>query len=107
MKNTSKNNLNKLTEKELRLAYIIWHKHYNFNSVEDRLLPYLNNSINSFSEKNHDAWLEKSRKALFLSAQTIANSLNISRAAYSQLESSEKNGTIILERLAKTADAGF
>ena len=94
-----------LTEKELRMAYIIWHKYYNFNYVDDEMHPYLNTDIKAASENKSKAWLEKTRKALFLSAQSVADALSITRPAYSQLELSEKNGTITLESLTKAAEA--
>lgn len=93
-----------LSEKELKTAFQLWKKNYNFNDVDDELTPYLNDNIKSHSEKN-GGWLAKTRKALFLSAQTISVNLNITRSAYSQLETSEENGTISLTSLAKAAAA--
>ena len=112
MKNSVKENIKKstqaptkeLTQEELKIAYIIWQKHYNFNFVDGDLGPFLKEKVKSLDKKNTN-WLANTRKAQFLSAQTVADKLNIGRSAYSQLEASEEKGTISLATLAKAAEA--
>lgn len=50
-------------------------------------------------------WLKRSRLALFLSTQTVADRLKVIRTAYSQYEQSEERGSITLASLAKAAEA--
>ena len=93
-----------LTKKELDFAYQIWQKNYQFSFVDEELAPFLKNEVLSFAE-NKPGWLSKTRKAQFLSAQTLADKLGVSRPAYSQMEASEEMGTISLLNLSRAAES--
>lgn len=93
-----------LTKKELDFAYHLWQKNFHFGFVDEELSPFLKNEILSFAE-NKSGWLSKTRKAQFLSAQSLADKLEVSRPAFSQLEASEEKGTISLLNLSKAAEA--
>lgn len=93
-----------LTKKELDFSYQIWQKNYQFGFVDKALAPLLDIEVPSFAE-NKFGWLAKSRKAQFLSAQTLADRLDVSRPAYSQLEASEELGTISLLNLSRAAES--
>ncbi len=93
-----------VTEKELKFAYHIWQKNYQFNFVDAEMSPFLQKEILSYSD-NQSGWLSNTRRALFLSAQSQAEKLTISRSAYSQLEASEEIGTISLLNLKRAAEA--
>ena len=93
-----------LTKKELDFAYQIWQKNYQFGFVDEEIAPFLRDEILAFAE-NKPGWLSKNRRAQFLSAQTLAEKLGISRPAYSQLEASEEMGTISLLNLKRAAES--
>lgn len=93
-----------LTKKELEFAFQIWQKNFQFGFVDEEMAPFLKNEILAFVE-NQPGWLSKNRRAQFLSAQTLAEKLSISRPAYSQLEASEETGTISLINLKRAADS--
>ena len=63
-----------VTEKELKFAYHIWQKNYQFNFVDAEMSPFLQKEILSYSD-NQSGWLSKTRRALFLSAQSQAERL--------------------------------
>lgn len=93
-----------LTKKEIDFAYQIWQKNYQFGFVDKELSPFLNIEVVSFAD-NKPGWLSKNRKAQFLSAQSLADKLGVSRPAYSQMEASEKMGTISLLNLSRAAES--
>lgn len=93
-----------LNQKELKWAFILWHKNYNLKEIDTLIAPFLNEDMLPFKGGN-PGWLKKARLALFLSSQTIANKLGVQRTAYSQYEQSEEKGSISLATLAKAAEA--
>lgn len=96
--------MKRLTKKELDFAYLIWKKNYQFGFVDEEMAPFVKVEILAFAE-NQPGWLSKNRRAQFLSAQTLADKLGISRPAYSQLEASEEMGTISLQNLSRAAES--
>ena len=99
-----------LSKKELDFAFHIWQKNYQFGFVDKELSPFLKiEGMLRIEElpfaENKPEWLSKSRKAQFLSAQTLADKLGVSRPAYSQMEASEEMGTISLLNLSRAAES--
>ena len=96
--------MNKLTDEELRRAFNAWKlKHYPTEN-EEFLESFLSKDLKATSEFSK-GWLRKARNGLFLSAKTVAEKLNVSRAAYAMYEESEISGSITLGTLAKAAEA--
>jgi transcriptional regulator with XRE-family HTH domain len=95
--------MHKITAQEINKAFQIWYTQYKFKDVERKLEPFLQDSIKPLC-LNKIGWLEQSRNSLFLSGNTVAEKLNISRAAYAKYEESERKGTISLATLARAAD---
>jgi len=108
--------MSKLTDEEIKKAFNIWiqnyHDQHDFceenpllrSKDQNTLTPFLNDKIKSFGIDNNN-WLKKARLALFLSCETMALKLNISRTAYVKYENGEATGTISLATLAKAAEA--
>lgn len=96
--------MKKLTDEELRKAFRIWLTSYCGKVDEEALGPFLNDQIKTFIPGN-PGWLKKTRKGLFLSAESVAEKLKVSRAAYSKYEDSEEKGSITLATLANAAEA--
>lgn len=96
--------MKKLTDEELRKAFNIWLTNYSGKEDEEALGPFLHNQIQTFIP-GKPGWLKKARKGLFLSAETVAEKLKVSRAAYSKYEECEEKGSITLATLANAAEA--
>lgn len=96
--------MKKLTDDELQKAFTIWLNDYAARETEGVLAPFLNDQIKSYSH-NQQGWLKTARKALFLSADTVASKLKVARSAYSKYEESEEKGVITLTTLARAAEA--
>ncbi len=96
--------MGKLTDEELRKAFRIWLVNYIEKEDEGALGPFLNDQIKTYAS-GKPGWLKKARKGLFLSAETVAKKLKVSRAAYSKYEDCEEKGSITLTTLANAADA--
>ena len=100
-----------LTEEEMKKAYILWKNNYNFNEVDQNVLPFLpciSSGIDLYGDNDEvcgKSWIEDARKALFLSVDSIASRMRIPRDGFSKLECSEKYGTITMAKLAKAAEA--
>ena len=106
----------KLTDVELKKAFIYWRIKHGLHKADPVLTPFLVETIKPFlldhtadqavdQTSDHTGWLKKTRKGLFLSASTVAQNLKITRAAYSKYELSEEKGTITLNTLARAAEA--
>ena len=74
-----------ISAQEINKAFQIWYTQYKFKNVERGLEPFLQDSIKPFC-LNKIGWLEQARNSLFLSGYTVAEKLNISRAAYAKYE---------------------
>lgn len=96
--------MKKLTDEEIDKAYKMWLAKYSGSEGEMDLVPFMNSQIRSVVP-NRTGWLRKSRNSLFLSAETLATRLKVSRAAYSKYEECEEKGSISLAKLAKAAEA--
>ena len=71
----------KLTDEEVRKSFKIWLTNYSGKEDETALGPFLHDRIKAFVP-HQQGWLKKARKGLFLSAETVAEKLKVSRAAY-------------------------
>lgn len=100
----SRRSASPLNEKENREAFAMWYRSYKFAKTDQEILPYLNNNFETF-KLGEVGWLEKVRKALYLSTYAVATRLNVSRTTYSAYENREKNGTITLVKLAQIAES--
>jgi len=96
--------MKKLTNDEQRKAFNIWLAAYGGNDDMKILGPFLDDHIKAFIPGN-SGWLRRNRTGLFLSAESVAASLKISRAAYSKYEHSEEKGSITLATLVNAAEA--
>lgn len=96
--------MKKLDQKEIQIGRHHWYQSYEPKGVDQEIVPFLSSEISAYRQ-NQTGWLEKTRQALFLSAQSVADKLGIERGAYSQYEASEEKGTISLNTLAKAAEA--
>jgi DNA-binding XRE family transcriptional regulator len=94
--------MKKFTDEELRKAFKIWLTNYSGKEDEEVLGPFLHDQIKPFVF-GKQGWLKKARKGLFLSAQTVAEKLKVSRAAYSKYEECEERGSVTLATLANAA----
>ncbi|MEK6773173.1 MAG: helix-turn-helix domain-containing protein [Bdellovibrionota bacterium] len=92
--------MKQLTEEELKRAFYFWHQTYESVQEDKELAPFLNEEI-----QPRQGWLKKARNGLFLSTQTVASNLKISRAAYARYEKGEETGAITIATLAKAAEA--
>ena len=96
--------MSQLTENEVKKAFKFWYLKYSFKKTDISVSPFLNDHVVGFMP-NQEGWLSKARKGLFLSAQSVAAKLEISRSAYSKLEENEAKGSITLSNLAQAAEA--
>jgi len=96
--------MKKLTHEELLKAYIGWKLKYYPKGIDEDISPFLSDKMKPTS-KMEGSWLKRVRQALFLSTQTVADQLNISKAAYSKYEENEALGTISISTLSKAAEA--
>ncbi|MDZ4662039.1 MAG: hypothetical protein SGJ18_10535 [Pseudomonadota bacterium] len=92
-----------LTPKEIRLAYAHWSRDYLHEKADQQIEAFLDEKIQC--DTLPLGWLEKARKALFLSTGRMANRLEISRAAYRKFEKNEELGTISLNSLKRCVEA--
>lgn len=91
----------KLTDEEIDKAFKIWYrKHHleNIDRIDSDIWP--NPEL-----QQHKSWLQTVRQSLLLSAKSVADKLNVSRAAYSKYEDCEKKGVITLATISKAAEA--
>lgn len=94
-----------LSDKEHEKAYYHWYlNHYRAKEVDDEVSYWLSGDLQPFQPSKR-SWLKMARDGLFLSSETLAERLTVSRSAYSQLEHSERVGRIILAKLAEAAEA--
>lgn len=96
--------MKKLTQEELFKAYIGWKLKYFPKGIDEDVSLFLSDKMKPTS-KMEGSWLKKVRQALYLSTQAVADSLSISKAAYSKYEESEALGTISISTLSKAAEA--
>jgi transcriptional regulator with XRE-family HTH domain len=96
--------MNNLSDEEIKRAFDIWRLRYYPQENEEFLEPFLAKNIRSSSDLSM-GWLKKARNGLFLSAQSVADKMKVSRAAYSKYEECEELGSITLGTLAKAAEA--
>ncbi|MGZ6479996.1 MAG: helix-turn-helix domain-containing protein [Bdellovibrionales bacterium] len=85
------------TERELTTAYAFWYLSYSEKFSDE--------NVRIFQQIKWNVRLREARKALFLSARTVAERLQISQSAYSRLEFRESRGKITLDLLREAADA--
>ena len=55
--------------------------------------------------ENFDCWLKKTREALFLAPESVAQKLKVHRSTYVAYESGEQQKTITLAALSRAAEA--
>jgi len=96
--------MTKLSDKELRRAYFRWLSRYESRSTDLAVVPFLAEDVRSY-KTGEVGWLKKAREALFLSADSIAATIVVIRAAYSKYEECETRGAITLETLSRAAEA--
>jgi transcriptional regulator with XRE-family HTH domain len=89
---------------DIEKAFRIWFRKYNFKDLESDIFPFLKKEIKGYPEQTSD-WIRRVRLGLFLSSESIAKKLNVTRQAFAEYERSELKGTISLATLAKVADA--
>jgi len=104
MKNLKFNFPKKTLEERVRRAFFGWYYEYAFQNLDQQVEPFLKPEIKSYSELEKGR-LKEARTALFLSTDSVAKKLGISRQSYNQFEISEANGSISLENLNKMAEA--
>jgi transcriptional regulator with XRE-family HTH domain len=105
-----------ITDEEIKKACSLWHHRYKYAQIDYELEPYLKiekekqkfdprftNSRDKNSAK--ETWIKKAREALFLSNETVAKKMKISRAAFSRMENAEATGSITLKSLSAIAEA--
>lgn len=92
---------NELSEHDRYLAFLYWQKNYSHTNADKRIEPFINLNI---SEQPTN-WLKTVREALQISAQTVADKMNLTRSGYSYLEKNEEAGSISLQNLKKAAEA--
>ncbi len=92
------------TKKEMGRAFAIWSRNYQMMDVDRSLEPFLNLDVACF-QPGQASWLKNCRKSLFLSANSVAEKLEISRATYVSYEAGEVRGSITLAKLAEAAAA--
>lgn len=95
---------------DLEKAFLTWYKNYSFKDVDQEIAPFLDEKIlaktlNAFDGGEQTGQLERTRKAMFLTTQNVADRVETSRASYAQLEQRERSGAITLKNLAKLAEA--
>lgn len=93
-----------VAEKDIEKAFITWYRQYNLKSYNSEVAPFLSADLAPYQE-NQIGWLEKARKSLFISVIGMANNLELSREAYSNLEERERTGAISLANLSRAAEA--
>lgn len=92
-----------MTDRELYLAYQVWKKSYENANCDSFIEPFLSEKI--FSTVPNQSWIRTVRKALFLSMESAAKKLNISRPAFAQIERREAQGSVTLKTLSQVAES--
>ncbi len=80
-----------------------WRRCFHWKEKDLQLKPFLSPEIKAFSQG--DSWLREAREASLTSAETVANKLGVTRAAYCALEAREKTGSLTIKSLAEAAEA--
>lgn len=93
-----------LSQSEIQKAYRRWYLKHKTTFKDESLQPFLSENIEPRTAAPLGA-LRTARSGLLLSSGNLADSLGISRAAYSKLEESEEFGTISLNSLSAAAAA--
>jgi transcriptional regulator with XRE-family HTH domain len=79
-------------------AYQIWLRNYAYRATDQEIFPFT-----TLTQKI--GWLQKIRRALFISNNEMASRLNICRQSYLQLEKNEEHKTISIKSLERAAEA--
>ena len=96
--------MKKISAEDIGKAFVYWKQGFKPGGTDDLMAPFLVDQIRPFTSDQR-GWLERARKGLFLSSETIASRLKVARTAYSKYEENEKRGAITLATLAKAAEA--
>lgn len=83
----------------MKNPFYLWYMyHYQHKATNEELITYLECQAQK-------GWLKKTRQALHLSSNSLADKLQISRAGYHKLEKNEEIGAITINTLSKVAEA--
>jgi transcriptional regulator with XRE-family HTH domain len=93
-----------LNPEQIQFAYRLWRQNYPHLSADDAVEPFLRPDLKS-SDCPFPGWLRMSRLALFLSMDSVAAEMGITKAAYAMFEKNEEHGTITLQSLSRAAEA--